>query len=1175
MDIQFDIMKESIINNISKLIDEYKSKENTLYKIEKSIYDFVIDFHDWVDTKEIKGIHLVRLPNGEAFWILLIVWNDRYGWYTVVFPESIDGPLIEAHTVKDNSIQWKYSPRKQDGKNKLRKDIFIKKYGSADVFIKIPNSIDDIETFFEELFKVSNDRIICDNLGKLIGEYKPFDPILKLISNYKKKIKETKLEEEVYKWELAKQYRGKPNIQADNFTKEITSIKYENLIYSMGIAVVRELSKDYPEDLRTCFANLFNEKIEIDKRVKEFSESTLKLYRQTEAVKSHHQDERTIATHLTFYNSSKYTFYKDSFYQKYCKLIGEEPVKVGEKYVHYLQLINQLVDNYILKDKELINLVKKLIPDYYDGTNNMILAQDILYSLDTSENEINYWIFQGSPKIYDVVGSLKDEALKSWSIKAHKDKIKIGDKIIIWVTGKNSGCYALAEVTSDVEKKKDDIEEKKYYKTKRDNVPSDQVEIKIIHNLYDKPITKGEIDKIPELKNLKVGSQGTNFSLSEKEYFLIKEMAENIINEEKEFLNVFNNFNIQDLLFFYNQIDFIFNELGIKTHTNKLTLSVPNDKNRLNVIFGQSYIFCIQKNQNKTIYDITTSVKINETSTIFNNQDNAYYTKVTSHGVVKNNINKIIDIAKFEYNRTVKSGFSKYSNRFFVKSIFDLKYREKIFNKESMKISLNQILFGPPGTGKTYHTINKSLEIIDPSFLKENINNRNALTKRFKELVDSGQIVFTTFHQSMSYEDFVEGIKPKTVDNEVQYEIEDGIFKRLSITAFFANVNNSNKNVISQFNEFDNLYNKYIENIEKRLNKLKKDEILKLPLRSKGYFTEIKSINEDEDYILTKGGKANSDVKVTKDRLRLLYNKFKSIDDIKDVSSDIRSVGKGLGWSSNYYGVFKDLKEFEKNVFSSQRKENNSSVDYTDYEKIKKIMLDTELPKLVNETSDSFVMIIDEINRGNVSSIFGELITLIEEDKRKEAKEALEVTLPYSKEKFSVPSNLYIIGTMNTADRSVEALDTALRRRFSFVEMPSKPSLIETEGQCQNGILDDIDLVELLSVINKRIEKLIDKDHMIGHSYFLSVKKLDDLKLVFHNKIIPLLQEYFFGDYGKIGLVIGSGFIKQEEDNNDEFFADFDYEIDSLIEKPIYNIVDINELSNDEFIEAIGEILRY
>jgi 5-methylcytosine-specific restriction enzyme B len=211
-----------------------------------------------------------------------------------------------------------------------------------------------------------------------------------------------------------------------------------------------------------------------------------------------------------------------------------------------------------------------------------------------------------------------------------------------------------------------------------------------------------------------------------------------------------------------------------------------------------------------------------------------------------------------------------------------------------------------------------------------------------------------------------------------------------------------------------------------------------------------------------------------------------------------------------------------------------------------------------------YVLIIDEINRGNVSSIFGELITLIEKDKRAGCPEELEIILPYSKEPFKVPKNVYIIGTMNTADRSIEALDTALRRRFSFTEKSPKPALIKTEGLSgeskgiikvnKKGIETEIDLEKLLLKINNRIEKLIDKDHQIGHSYLLKVNSEDSLKLSFKNEIIPLLEEYFFGDYGKIGLVLGNTFVEIINHNFD-FALDNDYDTDiqsDLKEKKVF-----------------------
>ena len=165
---------------------------------------------------------------------------------------------------------------------------------------------------------------------------------------------------------------------------------------------------------------------------------------------------------------------------------------------------------------------------------------------------------------------------------------------------------------------------------------------------------------------------------------------------------------------------------------------------------------------------------------------------------------------------------------------------------------------------------------------------------------------------------------------------------------------------------------------------------------------------------------------------------------------------------------------------------------------------------------------------------------------------------------------------MNTADRSVEALDTALRRRFSFVEMPPKPQLIKTVGKATEGIINDIDLAELLTTINKRLEKLLDKDHMIGHSYFLDISNLIGLKKTFNNKILPLLQEYFYGDFGKIGLILGNGFLENnQEDFDEDIFAQYEeYDSSSLIERKVYRLKDILKMSNEEFISAINLLLR-
>lgn len=424
---------------------------------------------------------------------------------------------------------------------------------------------------------------------------------------------------------------------------------------------------------------------------------------------------------------------------------------------------------------------------------------------------------------------------------------------------------------------------------------------------------------------------------------------------------------------------------------------------------------------------------------------------------------------------------------------------------------LNQILYGPPGTGKTYNTINKAIEIVNPDF--DLSQDRKLVKDEFERLVETGQIVFTTFHQSMSYEDFIEGIKPETIDNEVIYDIKSGVFKLICEQAKAKAISSDN---------FEQVYNKLLDEIKKNEGKL----VLESIVHAKEFTVYVNS----------------------KNNLKFHANTEKRYEGVikKDVIEHYLKTGEATDWPS----YVKAVGLYLESKYHYSKKEQHDDKKY--------------------------VLIIDEINRGNVSQIFGELITLIEDDKRLGNNEALEVTLPYSKKKFGVPPNLYIIGTMNTADRSVEALDAALRRRFSFEEMPPKPELIKTNGKVYNGLIDEINLMEVLEVINKRLEVLLDKDHQIGHSYFLCVGDLGDMKYAFQNKIIPLLQEYFFGDYGKIGLVLGNGFVTVSNYKQEKLFADFSKEYDATeyAERLIYRIENIALMDDVTFEMAIKNLIN-
>lgn len=486
--------------------------------------------------------------------------------------------------------------------------------------------------------------------------------------------------------------------------------------------------------------------------------------------------------------------------------------------------------------------------------------------------------------------------------------------------------------------------------------------------------------------------------------------------------------------------------------------------------------------------------------------------------------------------------------------------------EKSKKVkNLNTILYGPPGTGKTYNTINKALELCGDDI--QNLS-RNDIKTLFEQRVDDKRIIFTTFHQSMTYEDFVEGIKPIEPEKEgdpVIYKIEEGIFRKLCIEASFSLAKEDESNATESVLDFSLAYDNFIQEIEEQLTS---EKVVELPTKNGGKVVVDGVSQQGNISIKHVGGTRN--YTVSKSRLTKLQSGINDLDDVNNINTEFRAIIGGSN-SSAYWAVLNAIRENSREYIKDSRTQRK----YT-WEDKKEVVSALSKNDYKGKIGEPYVIIIDEINRGNVSQIFGELITLIEEDKRLGNPEAIQVQLPYSKDLFGVPPNVHIIGTMNTADRSVEALDTAIRRRFSFIEMPPIPHLIKTDGKAKNGIVDRIDLSALLEIINKRIEKLLDRDHMIGHSYFLSVESLDDLKSAFQNKIIPLLQEYFFGDYGKIGLVIGSDFFDIKNHQVDEnFFAPFeDYDSSPLLERKVYHLKNIQKMTDQQFVDALNELQR-
>lgn len=464
----------------------------------------------------------------------------------------------------------------------------------------------------------------------------------------------------------------------------------------------------------------------------------------------------------------------------------------------------------------------------------------------------------------------------------------------------------------------------------------------------------------------------------------------------------------------------------------------------------------------------------------------------------------------------------------------------KKIGPEMCKTSVNSILYGPPGTGKTYKTAEFAVEICDGNSDMP----RDELMTRYEELRKEGRISFVTFHQSYGYEDFVEGLRPELKDGQISYRVRPGIFREVCDAARL-------RTLVKPGLSRTPLKERAIYKMSLgRAGSVEGKQALQNSLEN-GYvvlgwgedidFSDCKNADEIRKTI----DKERPGIEMPDSQARFVsvFKHEVKVGDIIVVSQGT-SAFRAIGEVSGDYeflefpaaGSFHQMRTVRwLTVFDGNR---NVAEIYN-----KKFMM-SSLYKLPNEglnldameslikessspSNQNSVLIIDEINRANISKVFGELITLLEPDKREGETNGITVKLPYSGDAFSVPSNLYVVGTMNTADRSIALLDTALRRRFEFEELQPDYKTLPEE------LIEGVDLRAMLLAMNDRIEYLYDRDHTIGHAYFIQVKTLADLDIVFRRKVIPLLQEYFYENWSKVQSALNDkvdGFI--EVNNN-------------------------------------------
>jgi 5-methylcytosine-specific restriction endonuclease McrBC GTP-binding regulatory subunit McrB len=882
------------------------------------------------------------------------------------------------------------------------------------------------------------------------------DPQQELIEKYKALIREDGNKEELYKWELVQEFQKKYN-ESHDIVKVLSEIDFSNLL-DWRPAIFMRTTKAHPQETNEYFTKLFDESIPLQERINNFYEETgdysKKKYQNTDKDENtERQDERCMSVYLTCRYPEKYSIYKYSFYKKYCDRLGIQ-AKTGatEKYIHYLQLIDDFIQNYISKDQELLNLSASTLNDScYPDPNHRILAQDVLFR--TLEQDIS--------RVNEVNPNLT--AFKAW---LYDDWVKRDTKLFL-------RFLALEQQNSE------------------DFVNSETL-IKRSHEYSH---------KFPEEK---MGNISIMFS------HLVTKEGQNISRRHKP---------LQDVIEY----------------------KPPN----------------AQGGMPKTHYRIIPEY---------------------ADAVIK----IVLDYFK--------------NNTGFLSSPHTMHPSQE----DSKTLPLNQILYGPPGTGKTYHTINKAVQILDPEFYTSNSNDRAKLKQRYDELKESGQIEFITFHQSYSYEEFVEGIRAETDSESIVYEVQDGVFRKVSERA----KDNYEKfyNPSNDLERFDAVAESFLSNAietqkefelrraidgkgEKgkfRILDINKDKIIieSKTIKYRDNFSiklsEVKKVYLAEEEVDTKKKSANINgfkygrqedsyiIAIVDNLKRAESKKMQNSSAIEYKHSKIRTakVANAFGMkpvelrsmlAKTNYGIKPSDREIDINLAKGIIRHISTKLNQNTTEIMNKLGLEYDqdnnnLQNLKNKVLKNYLIIIDEINRGNISKIFGELITLIEESKRIGADEELRITLPYSGDEFGVPKNLYILGTMNSADRSIALLDTALRRRFDFIEMMPDTKVLPVK------VIDDIDLAQILEAINKRIEYLYDRDHCIGHAYFIDCKSFADLKDVFLNRIIPLLQEYFYDDWEKIDLVLGNnGFIKP---NPTSFGSIFHKETDGYIEdeKKLYGI---------------------